>query len=159
MKLEIEKPGLLILSFLIMYSLSGFQFYERNKSFKKLKNDGIVTKATQTCLPVNRLIVKYVFEFKMTDGRNFVKTTTTVDERDYVAERPEREIIYLLNHPENYWELEEYENYSVGGDIFFFFGPYGLIGTWVCYGFLRIFSFFRLKNNRSEYIKSLQNYD
>jgi hypothetical protein len=155
MKVKIQKPRLLLLSFIIMFSLSGFQFYKRDNSYKNLRNNGIVTTATQTCVPLNKLIVKYIFEFKMADGRKFVRTTKTLDERSYVQERPEREVIYLLDKPEKFWELNDYENYSFGGSLFFFFGPYGLIGTFVCYGFLRIIDFFRLKKNRREFIKNV----
>ena len=157
MKIKIEKPKLLIVSFLIMYSISGFQFWERNNAYNKLMKSGIITTATQTCIPINRLIVKYVFEFDKADGTKFIRTTRTVDERDFVPERPKRDIIYLLDKPEKYWELYEYKNFNFGGSAFFFFGPYGLIGSLVCYGFLRVLFIFRFKKNRKEFIKTIRN--
>jgi hypothetical protein len=73
MTLRIEQPRLKINSFLIIYSLSGFQFYDKHSEFLKLIRKGIITTARRKCIPVNRLIVKYRLKFLKADNTLFSK--------------------------------------------------------------------------------------
>jgi hypothetical protein len=155
MKRRIERPILLIISFIIMYSLSTIQFYQRHSDFLKLKKAGILTSAKTTFIPKNYNADHYRLEFVTKDGRKISHTSKCGDERTFIEKHTNVKVIYLINKPEKYWDTNEFENYSLGGSIFFFFGPYGLIGTWVCYGFMRIIGYFRSKSNRREFIKNV----
>jgi hypothetical protein len=155
MKRRIERPRLLLLSFVIMYSLSAIQFYHRQSEFLKLSKDGITTLAKTTFIPKNYNADHYRLEFVTKDGRQVSHTAKCGDERTFNKDYSNFKVIYLIDKPDKYWDLPDFKNYSLGGSIFFFFGPYGLIGTWVCYGFIRIIGFFISKSNRREFIKNV----
>jgi hypothetical protein len=155
MKPRIERPKLLIASFIMMYSLSAIQFYQRQNDFLTLRNDGIITQAKTTFIPKNYNADHYRLEFVTKDGDKISHTAKCGDERTFIEKYKNLKVIYLIDKPEKYWDLPDFESYSLGWSIFFFFGPYGLIGTWVCYGFMRFIDYFRSKKNRREFIKNV----
>lgn len=113
---------------MITYLIIGFQFYDKYDNFLKLNRFGIITTAKRTYIPINKIFVNSRLEFVKADSTIYSNTNLTVDERDFVKEKSEFKIIYLIDKPERYWKLENYENYSVGFSFFFFFGPCSLIG-------------------------------
>jgi hypothetical protein len=155
MKRRIERPRLLLLSFVIMYSLSAIQFYQRQSDFLKLSKDGIITLAKTTFIPKNYNADHYRLEFVSKDGRQISHTAKCGDERTFIKDYSNLRVIYLIDKPEKYWDLPDFENYSSGWSLFFFFGPYGLIGTLVCYGFIRIIGYFSSTSHRREFIKNV----
>lgn len=154
MKRRIERPKLLLLSFVIMYSLSVIQFYKRHSDFLKLREDGVITLAKTTFIPKNYNADHYRLEFVTKEEKQISHTAKCGNERIFIKDYSNLKVIYLIDKPEKYWDLPDFENYSLGWSIFFFFGPYGLIGTWICYGFMRIIGHFSSKRNRIKFSMS-----
>ena len=155
MKRKIEKPKLLIAGFIIMYSISVIQFCQHHNEFLSLSKDGITAQAKTTFIPKNYNADHYRVEFVTKNGDTISHTEKCGNEWTFIEEYKNLKVIYLIDKPEKYWDLPDFESYSLGWSIFFFFGPYGLIGTWICYGFLSIIDHLRSKKNRREIIKNV----
>jgi hypothetical protein len=139
-----------------MYSLSGFQFYQRQNEYKRLSKEGIITTAELTYTAINWIICEYRFEFTKLDGTKYFRNSKSIDERNDNIYDHRPKIIYLTNEPQKYWELKDFNSYSQSWSIFFFFGLYGLIGTFVINGFLLIANYLRFKTNRDIFMKELK---
>lgn len=155
MKHKKEKPGLFLLSLVFMYSISSIQFFQKESDFKRLKEEGIITSAKTTFIPKDFNADHYCLEFVTQDGRKISRTAKCGDEATFIEKYKNAKVIYLTDKPDKYWDFPTFEDYSSGWSIFFFFVPYGLIGTCICYGMMRIIGYFYVMNNRKEFVKKL----
>ena len=72
MKSKFLQPKTLLISFVIMYSISGFQYLKKQIDYLKLEKEGIITSAELTYTPIKRIICEYKFEFTKADGTRYV---------------------------------------------------------------------------------------
>ena len=87
LKHKIIHPGLLIISFFLMVLITGYSFFNKNRTYQRLRNEGIITNAKTTFIPKNYNADHYKLEFKTLDGRLITKVAKCTDEgtfnRDY----------------------------------------------------------------------------
>jgi len=136
-----------------MYSLSSYQFFSVHNNYKKLKKEGIIVQTKTQFIPKDYDVNYYQLEFETLDGRQIKKRGKCGSEKRYKEFYSNLKVIYLKDDPNNFLELPYFENYSLGYKIFFFFGLYGLIGTYVLYNFLIVGHFFKDKKNRQQFKK------
>ncbi len=151
---NIRYPKILLLSIILIYGLSTYQFQQDYSKFKTLRERGIITETTAKFLPKKIDADCYKFSFVTADGQTISETGKCGDKKKFDEFYSNLEVIYDPNNPNVYLEKPYFDNYSLPYKIFFFI-LYGLIGTMVLYGIIKTIYFLSDKENRRELKKNI----
>ena len=145
---KIRHPKILLISLILMYGLSTFQFNQDYSNYKTLENRGVVSETTSEFIPKKIDVDYYKFSFSTPDGHIITETGKCGDKKRFDEFYSNLEVVYDPTNPNNYLEKPYFDNYSLGYKVFFYFGLYGMVGTMVLYGLLRIIYLFSDKDFR-----------
>ncbi len=135
---KIKRPRIFILSLAVFYGLSFFQFYQDFSLYKNLAQSGIVVNTCAEFIPKKFDVDYYKFTFKTLEGQIIAETGKCGDRENFDEYYSNLQVVYAPGNPGDYLKKPDFDNYSLGFKIFFYFGLYGLCGTFVSYGFLKM---------------------
>jgi hypothetical protein len=146
---------LLVISFIIFYSLSSYQFYEDYNQYLKLKKDGIVT-GTKVKYEKKLFSWFYILEFTTTDGKKVIKEGKCGNYPECKSFFDNLKVIYSPEKPNDFLELPYFNKYSLGYKIFFYFGLYGFTGSFIVFIIFNVIIFFKEKDSRDKFLNILK---
>ncbi len=152
---KIKRPKIFILSLAVSYSLSSFQFYQDYSLYENLTQSGIVVNTNAEFVPKKFDVDYYKFTFKTLNGQIISKSGKCGGKEHFDEYYKNLQVVYNPKNPEDYLEKPNFDNYSLGYKIFFYFGLYGFCGTLITYGFLNIIIIFSKREVRARFLENL----
>ncbi len=143
---------LIFISFIIFYSFSTYQFYEDYTQYIRLKENGIITD-TDVKYKEKLFSWFYILEFTTASGKKITKEGKCGNYPDCKNFYDNLKVIYYTANPDDFLELPYFDNYSIGYKIFFYFGLYGIVGSFILYSIFNIIKIFKEKDSRDKFLK------